>query len=272
MKKILLLGIIAAALLGMVYFSYVERSVASARAESQEIDDNGDFERYIENVAFGLGERLSFDIGYGFINAGHATMEVTDLIDYNDRPCYLVVSTANSNRFFSSFYPVEDRVESVVDASGIFSWHFEKRLREGNYRANKSYTFDQVNHKVYYEGDTIDIANFVQDALSCLYYIRTQALKVGQSVFIDNFTDGKHYPLEVKTLRKETIKVKAGKFDCIVIEPLLLSSGIFKHKGRLKVWLTDDRLKLPVLMKSKVLVGSISAELTDYQLGEILDF
>ena len=55
-------------------------------------------------------------------------------------------------------------------------------------------------------------------------------------------------------------------------ERIMMASGVFRHEGRLKVWLTDDRLKMPVLMKSKVLVGSISAELTDYQLGEIVEF
>ncbi|MEA3296372.1 MAG: DUF3108 domain-containing protein, partial [candidate division Zixibacteria bacterium] len=80
---------------------------------------------------------------------------------------------------------------------------------------------------------------------------------------------GKKYPLEVKVLKKETISVDAGTFSCIVVEPLMRSVGVFKHQGRLKVWLTDDRLKMPVVMKSKILVGSISAELTDYCLGEI---
>jgi hypothetical protein len=257
---------------GILYLSDIVGSLARAGEDSAEAAADPGAERIVENTAFGIGERLNFDIGYGFINAGYASLKVEDLIEFNGRPCYLVVSTANSNKFFSTFYNVEDRVESVVDAVGIFSWYFEKNLKEGSYRANKSYTFDQENHRVVYEDDTVDIAHFAQDALSCLYYARTQELKVGGSVYIDNFTDGKHYPLEVRVLRKETVTVKAGKFDCIVVEPLLVSSGIFKHEGRLKVWLTDDRLKMPVLMKSKVLVGSISAELTDYQLGEILDF
>jgi hypothetical protein len=198
-------------------------------------------------------------------------MTVTDLIEYNGRPCYRVVSTANSNKFFSSFYRVEDEVESIIDAEGIFSWRFEKNLREGGYNSNKSYEFDQPNQRVFYEKDTLEVAPYVQDALSILYYARTREMKVGESIFIDNFTDGKNYPLEVKVHRRETIKVKAGRFDCLVVEPLLLSSGIFKHEGKLTVWLTDDRLKMPVLMKSKVLVGSISAELTSYELGEIID-
>jgi hypothetical protein len=122
---------------------------------------------------------------------------------------------------------------------------------------------------VYYQKDTIEIPPYTQDPLSVLYYVRTQNLEVGKSLFIDNFTDGKLYPLEVRVLEKERITVKAGTFDCIVVEPLLQAAGVFKHEGKLKVWLTDDRLKMPVLMKSKVLVGSISAELTSYELGDI---
>lgn len=255
-----------------IYFMDNQFGLATAQADTTGENSSTGFDRYIENLAFGPGEKFYFDIGYGFINAGQATMEVADLIEYLERPCYQIISTANSNKFFSSFFKVEDRVESIVDGLGIFSWHFEKHVREGGYRADRLYEFDQQKNLVYYGKDTIEVAPYVQDALSVLYYIRTQDLKVGQSYYIENFTDGKKYPLEVKVHRRETIKVKAGKFDCIVVEPLFLTSGVFKHEGKLTVWLTDDRLKMPVLMKSKVLVGSISAELTAYELGEIIDF
>lgn len=255
-----------------IYFLDIHFGITSAQADSTEDAEQAGFDRYVENLAFGPGEKLYFDIGYGFINAGQATIEVSELIEYSGRPCYQIVSLANSNKFFSSFFKVEDRVESIVDGVGIFSWHFEKHVREGGYRADRVYEFDQQKNLVYYGEDTIEVAPYVQDALSVLYYIRTQDLKIGQSYFIENFTDGKKYPLEVKVHRKETIKVKAGKFDCVVVEPLFLTSGVFKHEGKLTVWLTDDRLKMPVLMKSKVLVGSISAELTNFELGEIIEF
>lgn len=228
--------------------------------------------RYVENIAFGVGERLNFDIGYGFINAGSATMEVADLIDYSGRPAYRIVTTAESNKFFTSFYPVSDRVETIMDAIGLFSWRSEKVLREGKYRAERKYTIDQINHTVVDKNDTVTVQPYVQDALSALYFIRTQPLTVGKALFIDNFTDGKNYPLEVKVHRKEKIKTKAGEFDCLVVEPLLQTAGIFKHEGKLTVWLTDDRLRLPVMMKSKVVVGSITAELTDFKLGRLEEF
>ncbi len=225
--------------------------------------------REVDNVAFGVGEKLTFEIGYGFISAGTATMEVEEIIDYEGRPAYRLVSKAFSNSFFNSFYRVEDRVESICDAVGLFSWRFQKKLQEGNYKADVSYTFDQKQNFVYYKKDTIAIPPFTQDALSVMYYVRTQNLEVGKSLYIDNFTDGKLYPLEVRVLRKEQITVSAGTFNCLVVEPLLQGVGVFKHEGKLTVWLTDDRLKMPVLMKSKVLVGAISAELTDYKFGDI---
>lgn len=262
--------LIVAGLVPLVFFATVHIDNVMAAGESSARTESAEpLNRPEENLAFGVGERLSFDVGYGFINAGTATMEVARLVEYADRPCYQIRTRAQSNSFFSTFFKVDDRVESIMDAVGLFSWRFEKNLREGGYRANRTYTFDQSDHLVYYEGDTIEVPPYTQDPLSVLYYVRTKDLDPGTSLFIDNFTDGELYPLEVKVIERERISVKAGTFDCIVVEPLLQSAGVFKHEGKLRVWLTDDRLKMPVLMKSKVLVGSISAELTDYELGDI---
>ena len=53
----------------------------------------------------------------------------------------------------------------------------------------------------------------------------------------------------------------AGKFNCLLIEPFLAGDGLFKASGRLWISVTDDDRKMPVLMKSKILVGSVTAEL-----------
>ncbi|MCK4460157.1 MAG: DUF3108 domain-containing protein [candidate division Zixibacteria bacterium] len=273
LHKALAMAVLFCGLVPLFYFASLQFEITQALAEEEQPgSDTVEFDRYVENVAFGVGESFSFDINYGFINAGTASMEVARLIEYGGREGAALGTMANSNSFFSTFYTVDDRVESIIDAIGLFSWRFEKNLREGNYRSTRTYAFDQREHRTVYKGDTIEVAPWVQDAVSVLYFVRTQELKVGTSVYVDNFTDGKNYELEVKVLKKENITVEAGNFDCIVVEPLTQSVGVFKHEGRLKVWLTDDRLKMPVLMKSKILVGSISAELTDFALGEIEAF
>ena len=79
-----------------------------------------------------------------------------------------------------------------------------------------------------------------------------------------NHSDGKNYPIFVKALRRERVEVQAGTFDCLVIEPVLETSAILENKGKLTIWLTDDNVRMPVLMRSKVIVGSFEAVLKEF--------
>ena len=229
------------------------------------------FKRVVSNRAFGVGERLEFSVGYGVIKAGTAVMEIPEMVKLDGRKCYHIVSTAKSNKFFSVFFKVDDKVESFMDVHGLYSLRYDKHLREGKFRADISMIFDQENHLALYNSgrDTFEVAEYAQDVLSAFYFVRTQELTVGKSIFVENHTDKKNYPLEVRVLRKERRKVEAGEFDCVVVEPLLKTPGIFKQKGSLTIWLTDDEVKMPILMKSKVIIGSISTELISYKLGEV---
>ena len=117
--------------------------------------------------------------------------------------------------------------------------------------------------------DTIAISAFSQDVLTAFYYIRTVALEPGQTIKLNYVDHDSAKVMDVRVLKRETVDVPAGQFKCIVVEPMLQAAGVFKQEGEVKVWLTDDRLKMPVLMKSKVLVGSIYAELNEFKLGNL---
>lgn len=225
--------------------------------------------RVLPNEAFGPGEYLEYEVGYSFIKAGTATLEVRRKVNYKGYQSLELVSTARSYPALAKLYYVEDYNYSILDASGLFPWHFQKNVHEGGYQAFKAADFDQIKHKIYTPKDTLEASSdYVQDALSSLYYVRTIPLTVGQSVFLEAFSDGKKFSLEVKVVKKERVTVPAGTFRTIVVEPLLKTAGIFEHQGKIKVWLTDDRLRLPVMMKSRVLIGSISAQLKVFKLGE----
>ncbi|MFQ6094314.1 MAG: DUF3108 domain-containing protein, partial [bacterium] len=223
--------------------------------------------RRLPNNAFRVGERLVFSVEYGPFKAGQATMEVLEIEEVNGRRCYHLISEARTSELFSSFFEVRDRVESYMDVDGLFPWRFEKHLREGSFRSDMRVEYGQVNHVAVTDKDTMKVPPFVQDILSGFYYGRLQELKRGESIFIDHHSGRKIYPLEVKVLKRERVKVPAGVFKCMVIEPVLQAVGIFKHAGRLRVWLTDDERKIPVLMKSKMIIGSVAAKLVEYDLG-----
>ncbi len=226
--------------------------------------------RTVENKAFGVGEHLEFEISYGPIKAGSAVMEIKEIVELDGRNSYRVISTAKSSKFFSAVYRVEDRVESFIDVAGLFPWKFHQKLQEGKHHADRWAVYDQVNHTVTTNRETLEIPPYVQDVLSIMYYARTREMTVGDTLYIDNHSGRKVYPLAVKVMRRERVKVPAGTFDCLVVEPMLKAGGLFKHEGRIWVWLTDDRMKLPVLMKTKVIIGTVDAKLKNYRLGKIL--
>ncbi len=221
-------------------------------------------------VPFGEGEKLVFNVQYGIISAGEATLEIRNISTIDGTACYNIVSSARTNNVFSKFFKVRDRFVSLMDTTALVSLRYEKHLREGKFKRDEGVSFDQRAHKAIYKDKVVQIAPRTQDILSSMYYVRALPLRVGQTIALANHTDGKNYPLAIKVLRKERVTVDAGTFDCLVVEPFLQGPGLFSQKGRLTVWVTNDRYKIPVLMKSKVFIGAVSAVLKSYRLADKL--
>jgi hypothetical protein len=217
---------------------------------------------------FRAGESLRFSVQYGFIKAGTAWLEVPEIIDWQGHPSWHLVARVESNSFFDKFYKVRNRIESIWDQQRLFSWQYFEDRHEGHYETTDTLIFDPEGHTVHYtDGKSYPIPPGVQDALSAFFFTRFQALPLGGSITFNYHASRKSLPLEVKVLGRETVKTPAGQFDCVVIEPFLKAGGIFKNKGRLVIWLTDDDRRIPVLMKSKVAIGSIRVVLQEIKPG-----
>lgn len=217
---------------------------------------------------FRAGESLRFSVQYGGIRAGAAYLEVPQLTDWKGSPAYTLVARAESNSFVSHFYKVRNRIESVWDKRGRFSWRYSETRREGGNKVHDQIVFDHERHEaLYHNGRAYPIPPQVQDALSSFYYTRFQALPIGGSLVFDYHASHKSQPLEVRVLGRDRVTTPAGAFNCVVIEPVLRAGGIFKNKGRLVIWLTDDERRMPVLMRSKVAIGSISVVLEEAHAG-----
>jgi len=224
--------------------------------------------RTLENKAFKDGEKLTFDLNYGFVTAGIAVMEIPKIKKISGRNAYHVTFEVNSVPSFDMFYKVRDRYETYIDVEGLFPWRFEQHIREGGYTRDFSAFFDQRKGIAKTSEGEYKIPLYVNDIMSAFYYARTidySDMKVEDRIHLQNFYKDKVYDLDVRYLGKETIEVPAGKFDCIIVEPLVREGGLFKHEGNIIVWLTDDELKMPVKVRTKIIVGYVEAKLTNYE-------
>jgi len=212
-------------------------------------------------------EKLIYYVYWSGIKAGNATMEVEDTPEG-----VTITSLATSAEFISVFYKVEDLAKSILYPDGYPSTYILK-IREGRHKKDKFTSFgmklDNGSQKVIYNNKlNNEIVEFnlerqAFDPLSGFYEIRKRQLEVGRSEYIDIFDSKKLWVTEVQILGKERISVPAGEFNTIIIKPLLKSEGIFMKKGDIYIWLTDDDKKIPVMMKSKVKVGSFVAKLVE---------
>lgn len=220
------------------------------------------------------GEQLKFGVYYGFIKAGNAYIKNKGVAVVNNRPAYLIQTTAFSASVIDAVFKVRDINLSWIDAENFASLGYTQSIREGKYKRDEWVHFDYENLKFYGKVQRKaepfpiggEIAGYVSDILSSLYFIRGQKLEVGQDIIIDVVNREKAYPFVVKVLKKEKVKTAAGTFNTILVEPMLRGEGIFIQKGKsLQVWLTDDEFRMPVKMKTEVFIGSVSAELLEYK-------
>jgi hypothetical protein len=222
----------------------------------------------IQTQAVQIGERLTYEISWLNILAGTAVMEVTDGGTEGDRAHARFITTARSGPLVTKFYPVDNRVESLVDLENFQTARMSFRRREGRRKNDFAYTFNYQEGTVLAVKDgvaeTLPIPPETLDAISCLYYVRNSvALKPGTSRTLRVHHDKKNYQLEVRVEALETVEGPWGKVNAARLLVIMPFQGIFLNQGNIRVWLTSDDRRIPVRMKAKVIIGSIVADLVD---------
>lgn len=228
----------------------------------------------ISQKAFGVGERLVYDVGYSFLTAGEAVMTIPRIDTLEGRPCYQILFTVNSTPSFSWIFKVEDRYETMVDVDALFPWRFSQKIREGKYSRDFEATLDQRRHIARVGDKEYPIPPNVHDIVSAFYFARTMdysTMRPGQKTLLPNFYKDTTHVLAIKFLGYQRIDVDAGEFDCVLVEPLVTEGGLFKSEGRIIIWMTNDERKIPVKVSTQVAIGSIDSELREYSgvIGEI---
>ncbi len=222
---------------------------------------------YRKHVPFHVGERLTYSVNWGNITGGFVTIRIPEILDYQGHKVYQIIVEAKSNAFLSVFYRLEYLLESLIDVDGLFSRRYRTKQDENGDKRERKYEFDQEHNIAHQGDDTYYITSGIQDEVSAVFYVRTLDLEVGTPVYLDLYAKRQNWRVKCDVLATETVNVKAGTFNTILVEPELNFDGIMK-KGKIKAWFTDDEHRIPIQVKSKIAIGAITMELEEYTLGE----
>jgi hypothetical protein len=216
------------------------------------------------SVPWGVGERLEYDVRFGNLKVGSASMEVADVQDVRGRDTWHTVFQVHGGLKF--VYRVDDTFESWIDRRSGNSLRFRKDQNEGHRDVEKIYNIFP-ERGVFIQGSDTAMASATNplDEGSFLYFIRSIPLVVGQTYSFDRYFKPDRNPVTIKVVRKERISIPAGEFDAIVVQPIIKTSGIFAENGHAEVWLSDDTNRIMLQMKSGLSFGSLNLYLTSYR-------
>lgn len=222
----------------------------------------------VARVPFGPGERMNYRVSYGWAGGvGESSLEITRIDTIRGAPSYHIDFHLRGSVLFAK---VNDHFQSWMDAERLQSHRFDQNQHEVNYKRHRILDF-HTDSAIWRREDNDEWGPLATDRplddVSFLYFVRTLPLEVGVEYELDRYYKDEGNPVIVRVLRKETVKVPAGEFETVVVQPIIKTDGLFSEGGRAEVYFTDDEHRVVVQLKTKLSIGTLNLQLTSWTPG-----
>jgi hypothetical protein len=154
---------------------------------------------------------------------------------------------------------------------GLFSRRFEQKLDQTMYDRDRTYDFLVDEGRYVDLGNPADAGELASlrplDDVSFIYHVRMLPLEVGQEYTEPRYYKSDGNPVTVRVLRTERVKVPAGEFDAIVIQPIIRrEKSMFKEDSKAEIWLSNDERRLVLKLRAKA-TATLTMELQSFRTG-----
>jgi hypothetical protein len=219
---------------------------------------------------FGVGERAQFRASWGIVGrVGTGTLGIVGLETVRGRPAYHAVFTIRGGIPGAR---VDERLETWLDQRRLFSMRFAQRTRYPRYSRDRTREFlaeqrrwtGRTNRRE--ESGKLP-TNAPLDEIGFIYHARTMKLEVGREYTLNRYWNADGNPVRLRVLRRETIKVPAGTYQTIVVQPIIRTSGLFAEDGEAEVYFADTPSRELVQLRAKLSIGTLRLQLEKYVPG-----
>ncbi len=258
----------------------VLKPVVSTQHEPELEGEQGFIGRRPLKDPFRVNEKIVYSVTYLGMTAGALTMEMKPFVEVNGRKSYQFQMSAETKSIFSSIYTLDDYVVNLIDYETLIPSVFTLHVRESKQLREARYLFDRNKGQVTYWEKKVtekdgeqekklqwEAPDYTQNVFSAVQYMRVFSWEVGTEHAFRVADDGQNLVFHAKAIRKEKIKVDAGEFDTIVLNPQVQLRGVAKPMGDIFVWLSDDDRKYIIKIEGKIKIGTLVLEADEIKPG-----
>lgn len=225
-----------------------------------------------KEARFPFPEKLSYHVEWRLITAGSATVEISrSAADH-----WQTNLSLQSEGMVTRLYKVLDTYRAVSNekfcpVNSLFD------AEEGKRHTVTQLTFENTPLRVNYdERDLVrnssvkkqlDVVPCTYEIMGALAALRELNLEPGRAITLP-ITDGKKMVQgRIEAQTRESLNIDGKKYQAIRYEAFLFDNVLYKRKGRLFMWLTDDTDHLPVQFRVQLgfPIGTITVQLEKEQ-------
>lgn len=242
----------------LLLFTAIAASVPAAGAQ-----DTASAGGEVASVPFDLGERLVYGVRVGPLGRGSAVMRL-NLDTVRGREVYHSHFKIDGSLLF---FRVDDLYESWFDPRTFVSMRYRQKIDQGSYERNRTYEIF-ADRGTYLEPDKREVPTVEKplDDGAFLYFLRTIPLEVGKTYTFNRYFKPDRNPVRVAVVRRERIRVPAGEFDAVVLQPKIKAKGIFAENANAEVWVQDGGDRLVLQMKTHLPFGAVTFQLRSREI------
>jgi Protein of unknown function (DUF3108) len=251
--------------------------------QSAEKNDSGDKKVSTKNIPFGKivpeiakiaysgGEKMIYDISWtGGIKIGELRLEIKKVP--KEKETYeILAKVTTDNGMLQYIYPVKDTHITIVKGDERLPVYYEIWQKEGrSYTAHRVTKYEQNEGKVIYKKDgdpkeEFKINGTTYNEFSSFFGSRVMPLEVNKPFKVPTFADDKRNEVVVEPMRKTHLDdTVIGPVDTVEVMPILTFKGLYDKQGDTVIWYTDDACRVPVLINSRIVIGSLTSTLVYY--------
>lgn len=167
-----------------------------------------------------------------------------------------------NNRYWVSYddsFCAISSVQQVAEKS-------KRRRIEVDYQeppGEASYREFDLNKDELVDEKSVGVPPCVHDELAALSLLRTLQVEPGDTLELPISNGKKSVSARVEVQDREKVETPSGVYDAIRYEAFLYHDVLYRRKGRLFIWLTDDERRLPVQIRVKLgfFIGTVTLKL-----------